>query len=183
MSPIPPLLEAIRRRRSLERFDASRTVSASNVLSLLEAARLAPSSYNLQPWRFLWTLREDPEFQYVLLALDPGNVSWASAASAFVVGTFTRAGRGSRTNPHAEHDLGIATAQWVLQAVSSGLAVHSMAGFDRDRLRAALGIPQDLEPMTVTAVGWPVEEQLPPQQRLALDRIAVRGRWPEEGNR
>jgi nitroreductase len=178
MSSAPPLLDAILHRRSHERFDASRPLAVPHLVSLLEAARLAPSSYNLQPWRFLWAVRGDAEFDRVLLALDPGNASWATDASALVVGGFTRAGRKGRPNPWAEHDLGMATAQLVLQAVASGLGAHSMAGFDAGKLRAALAIPADIEPMTVTALGWPADEALPPRDRVPLDRIAVRGAWP-----
>ncbi|HET9038184.1 MAG TPA: nitroreductase family protein [Myxococcaceae bacterium] len=178
MSTAPPLLDVILQRRSRERFDPLRSLPEAHLLSLLEAARLAPSSYNLQPWRFLWTARGDPEFTQVLLALDPGNASWAGNASAFVIGTFTRAGRRGRPNGWAEHDLGMATAQLVLQAVASGLGAHSMAGFDAEKLRASLRIPPDLQPMTVTAIGWPAHEPLPPLERLPLERIASRGRWP-----
>jgi hypothetical protein len=53
-----------------------------------------------------------------------------------------------------------------------------MAGFDAGRLREALGIPADIEPMTVTAIGWPAEESLPPSERMPLERLAVRGSWP-----
>jgi nitroreductase len=178
MSAAPPLLNAILQRRSGERFDPLRPLPEPHLLSLIEAARLAPSSYNLQPWRFLWTVRGDPEFAQVLLALEPGNASWAGSAAAFVIGAFTRAGRRGRPNPWAEHDLGMATAQLVLQAVASGLGAHSMAGFDAERLRASLRIPADLQPMTVTAIGWPDDESFPPRERLPLERIASRGRWP-----
>ena len=171
------MLDAILHRRSRERFDSSRPLTVPHLVSLLEAAHLAPSSYNLQPWRFLWTVRGDAEFDRVLLALDPGNASWAANASALVVGGFTRAGRRGRPNPWAEHDLGMATAQLVLQAVVSGLGAHSMAGFDAGKLRAALAIPADIELMTVTAIGWPADESLPPRDRVPLDRVAVRGAW------
>lgn len=183
MSSAPPLLDVILHRRSRERFDALRPLPVPHLVSLLEAAHLAPSSYNLQPWRFLWTVRGDAEFDGVLRALDPGNATWAANASALVVGGFTRAGRKGRPNPWAEHDLGMATAQLVLQAVASGLAAHSMAGFDAGGLRSALVIPADIQPMTVTAIGWPVEEALPPRERVPLERVAFRGSWPSEEDR
>jgi nitroreductase len=178
MSSAPPLLDAILHRRSRERFDSLRPLPVPHLVSLLEAAHLAPSSYNLQPWRFLWTVRGDPEFDRVLLSLDPGNASWAASAPALVVGAFTRAGRRGRPNPWAEHDLGMATAQLILQAVASGLAAHAMAGFDAGRLRDALRIPADIHPMTVTAIGWPAEEPLPPRERAPLELVAFRGAWP-----
>lgn len=180
MSSPPPLLDVILRRRSRERFDAGRPLTIPHLLSLLEAAHLAPSSYNLQPWRFLWAVRGDAKFDRVLSALDPANATWAANASALVVGAFTRAGRKGRQNPWAEHDLGMATAQLALQAVASGLAAHPMAGFDGDRLRTALAIPAHIEPMTVTAIGWPAEESLPPRERVPLERVAIRGSWPSE---
>jgi nitroreductase len=183
MSLAPPLLDVILHRRSRERFDALRPLEVPHLVSLLEAAHLAPSSYNLQPWRFFWTVRGDEEFDRVLLALDRGNAAWAVNASALVVGGFTRAGRKGRPNRWAEHDLGMATAQLLLQAVASGLAAHPMAGFDAAKLRAALAIPADIQPMTVTAIGWPAEESLPPRDRLPLERIAVRGSWPSEEER
>jgi len=183
MSLPPPLLDVILHRRSRERFDALRPLPVPHLVSLLEAAHLAPSSYNLQPWRFLWSARGDEEFARVLLALDPGNASWAANASALVVAGFTRAGRKGRPNPWAEHDLGMATAQLVLQAVASGLAAHSMAGFDAAKLRTALAIPADIQPMTVTAIGWPAEESLHPRERLPLERVAFRGTWPPEEER
>ena len=121
----------------------------------------------------------DAEFDRVLSALDPANASGAANASALVVGGFTRAGRKGRPNPWAEHDLGMATAQLVLQAVASGLAAHPMAGFDAGRLRTALAIPADIEPMTVTAIGWPAEEvAAAPRAGVPLERVAFRGSWP-----
>ena len=176
-----PLLPAILSRRSHERFDSARSVSPEQVFTLLQAAHLAPSSYNLQPWRFAWALRGEAEFQSILGTLDDSNAVWAKDAAALVVGFFTREGRGSRPNRWAEHDLGLATAQLVLQAVSDGLAVHSMAGFDAGRLRVALAAPPALEPMTVTAVGWPLEDALGPQTRRPLDETAFRGGWRREG--
>lgn len=180
MTSTPPLLPSILARRSHERFDGARSLSPEQVLALLRAAQLAPSSYNLQPWRFAWALRGDAAFQRVLETLDDSNALWARDAAALVVGLFTREGRGSRPNRWAEHDLGLATAQLVLQAVSDGLAVHSMAGFDAGRLRVALAAPPALELMTVTAVGWPLEEAFAPQTRRPLEETAFRGGWGRE---
>ncbi len=177
MTSTPPLLPAILARRSRERFDGAHRLSPEHVLALLRAAHLAPSSYNLQPWRFAWALRGEPAFERIAATLDDSNAVWAREAAALIVGLFTRQGRGSRSNAWAEHDLGLATAQLALQAVSDGLAVHSMAGFDAQRLRDALAVPPGIEPMTVTAVGRPLDEALGPQTRRPLEEIAFRGGW------
>ncbi len=56
-----------------------------DLLSILEAARWAPSAYNIQPWRFLYSHRDDAHWQDYLRFLDEFNISWAQHASALVV--------------------------------------------------------------------------------------------------
>ena len=53
------------------------------LLGLIEAARWAPSSMNLQPWRFVYARRGTPAFERFLSTLAPGNQLWAARAAAF----------------------------------------------------------------------------------------------------
>jgi nitroreductase len=72
-----PVLDVIRSRWSPAIY-SPRTVEPEKLLSILEAARWAPSSYNAQPWSFLVARKEEPEeFARMLSCLVPGNVAWA----------------------------------------------------------------------------------------------------------
>jgi nitroreductase len=178
MKTTTSLLPAIESRRSWEQFDPAHPLSPEDLVPLLEAARSAPSSYNLQPWRFAWELRGAAAFARILGVLDPGNTLWAQDAGALVVGCAVLGGRGGAANGWAEHDLGLATSQLVLQAVSSGLAAHTMGGFDAVALRRVLDVPAGLKPLTVTALGWPATGvRLPARNRLPLAEVALRGGW------
>ncbi len=58
-------------------------------------------------------------------------------------------------NRHAFHDVGQAIANLTFQANASGLAVSQMAGFDIQKARETYSIPEDHEPITVSAIGYP----------------------------
>ena len=185
-----PLLEPIARRWSPRAFRDD-PVEPEKLGSLLEAARWAPSSFNEQPWRFLVAVRrDDPEaFEKLSSCLLEGNRSWAGRAPVLLL-TVAKTYFGddpTRKNRHAWHDVGLATAQMVLQAAALGLSTHLMAGFDRDRARELLAIPDGYEPVAVMAVGYRGDpETLPPdlreretapRARKPLEEIAFGGRF------
>lgn len=163
-------------RRSPRAFDPGRQVDDRDLVSILDAARWAPSSMNAQPWRFLVARSEDEHFDEVVDALAEGNRRWAPHAGALIVAVaeVERAGRPIATAPY---DLGLAVAQLTLQAHALGLATHQMGGFDRGRLSAALGIPVEYRPLAVIAVGHHGDpDQLPADLRER--EVAPRTRRP-----
>lgn len=118
------LLPAIAARWSPRAFDPDRSLTEHDMMPLLEAARWAASSNNLQPWRLAWVLRGEPAFSAILGCLNPGNAAWAHRAGALLVGcTITSKPDGS-PNRHAAHDLGQALAQLAVQAAAAGLGVQ-----------------------------------------------------------
>ncbi len=187
-APLHPLLGE---RRSVSRFDERFEVPHEDLLSLLEAARWAPSSGNEQPGRWVVVPRGHPRRERVEAALKPGN-AWAKRASLLVVSVakLTRAKGGDRDpNPWAEHDTGLATAFLLVQAAARGLATHPMGGWDADALREALEIPAAYRPLSVTAVGRHdpelrdeklEEREARPRTRRALGEIAFLGALGEE---
>ncbi|GAA0604918.1 nitroreductase family protein [Craurococcus roseus] len=183
-----PLLDAIAERWSPRAFDPDRPLTEADVLPLLEAARWAASSSNIQPWRFAWALRGDPAFARLLGCLNPGNAAWAHRAGALVLGCAVADKPGGRgPNRHAAHDLGAALAQMAVQAAADGIGMHAMAGFDREAARAAASAPEGVEPYTAVALGWPGDPALldedrrareaAPRVRLPLAEVAPRGGW------
>lgn len=135
---------------------SSREVAPEILLSLFEAARWAPSSFNEQPWRFLVATRDQPEaFGQLLNCLTPGNQTWAQKAPVLVITlikkTFSRNDRPNRT---AQHDLGLAVGNLSAEATARGLAVHQMAGVDLEAARRTGAVPDGYEPVTAFAIGY-----------------------------
>jgi nitroreductase len=185
-----PIHELLRERWSPRSF-AGEPVAPARLASLLEAARWAPSCLNEQPWRFVVATRDQREaFERLLSVLVEANAVWARDAGALIVASVReRFERNQQPNRHAAHDLGLALAQLIVQASADGLAVHAMAGFDRERARELCAIPDGFEPYTAVAIGVQApadklplalaERERAPRERKPLAEIAFVGRWGE----
>lgn len=183
------VLELFTRRRSVRAF-SERGVEPEKLDSVLEAARWAPSCYNEQPWRFVVATKEDPDGDHdrLLGCLSEGNRRWAREAPVLM---FSAAklffDRNGEPNRHALHDVGLAVGNLVAQATSLGLSVHQMAGFDREKVRSACGIPEGYEPVACIALGYAGdprtlpedlrERELAPRIRKPLCELVFRGRF------
>lgn len=130
-------------------------VTPSLLCSLFEAARWAPSSMNEQPWHYIVALREEPEaFERLLSCLVEGNQAWAHAVPVLALGVVKRRfARNGKENVTAAHDLGLASANLVLEATARGLSVHQMAGILPHRARELYNIPDDADALTALAIG------------------------------
>jgi nitroreductase len=133
-------------------------VSEADLMSVLEAARWAPSASNSQPWRFLYARRSSPHFASFLDLLIPYNQDWAQHAGAlvFVVSAknFTAPGRTeARFSRSHSFDAGAAWMSLALQAHELGWVAHGMGGFDVERAREALKVPDDHQIEMVLALG------------------------------
>jgi nitroreductase len=124
--------------------------------SLLEAARWAPSSFNEQPWSLLVARRDDAAaFGRLAACLVEGN-SWAQDAAVLLLGVAaTQFSRNGKANRHAHYDLGQAFMSMALQAQALGLVTHQMAGFDADKARTTLDVPEGHDALVMMAVGHP----------------------------
>ena len=165
-------------------------IEAVDLMSLFEAAKWAPSSYNGQPWRFLYALRKTENWDLFFGLLVESNRRWAMNASALVVivsrTTFENTGKPSRT--HA-FDTGAAWGYLALQGSMRGLVVHGMEGFDYDNAQRRLEIPAGYEVQAMAAIGKPGRKQdLPrdlqsretPSDRKKLSQLAFEGRFHAE---
>lgn len=173
------LHELLAARVSPRSFDPGHEVDDATLLSLLEAARWAPSSMNAQPWRFAAARRGTSLHAQVMAVLDPGNQVWAGDASVLVV-AIAESERDGAPVATAHYDLGLAVAQLTMQAQAVGLHAHQMGGFDGDALADLLGLEPSLSPVVVVAVGLRDEpDRLPEQLRTRETAPRVRRRLDE----
>jgi nitroreductase len=153
-----PVTNIIAGRWSPRAFDGARDLSVDEVLTLLEAARWAPSCFNDQPWRFVVCDRatNSGAWQNLLDCLTEKNQLWAKNAPLLLLATAVPAfGHNDKPNRWHQYDTGAASENICLQASAMGLAAHQMGGFDIDKTRATFGIPEDVALMAVIAVGHP----------------------------
>lgn len=170
-----PIFDLLARRWSTRAF-ADRSVDRETLARLFEAARWAPSSGNGQPWSFLVAAKENSaEHERLASVLNPGN-AWARKAPVLALSVATLV-RGDKPNRTAQHDLGLANENLALQAVSMGLAVHMMAGFNLDMARELFAIPAGHDPVAMMAIGYPGDPASLPEDLRAKD-LAPRQRKP-----
>jgi len=187
--PDHPVLPVIAERWSPYAYDP-RPVEREKLLSCLEAARWAASSYNEQPWTYILAERADAaEFAKVLSCLVEGNQAWAKNAGVLMLGIVKRNfSKNNSPNRVCEHDLGLAAGNMVLQATALGLQAHQMAGIEPARIRATFKVPDGHEPLTGIAIGYPANVQpgtsdplgqrdLAPRTRRKLSEFVISGTW------
>ena len=186
--PIDPLF--------LERWSprafTGESIPETDLLTMIEAGRWAASSYNSQPWRFLYARRETAHWDKFFGLLVPFNQSWAAKASALVIlvsnSVMRPPGSDKDVPSHSHsHDAGAAAATFALQATRMGWHVHGMVGFDMDRAFSELDVPVGYRVEAAYAVGKLGDKsQLPeamqareaPSQRVPLSEIAFEGGFP-----
>jgi nitroreductase len=162
-------------------------ISDKELFSLFEAARWAPSSSNSQPWRFIYAKRNTKNWNDLFNLLIDFNKQWCIDASALVVivsrKNFERDGKPSITH---QFDTGAAWENLAIQAVSQGLVTHAMAGFDYEKARKDLAIPDDYDVMAMVAIGkrGPKENLSPelqaremPNTRKPLSELVMEGKF------
>ena len=185
-----PLDEAIAERWSPRAFSET-LLTDPELGSLVEAFRWSASCFNDQPWRLIVGVKGDGDaWQLLFETLAPFNQAWCSRVPLLMVSVAVPNFRHNGTpNRHWQHDVGMASAQMAVQAASMGLALHFMGGFDRDKVRAAFGVPEDHEPMAAIAGGHPAEpdvlppevaaREVAPRVRLGLNETIFGAKWEE----
>ena len=159
----------------------------SELMSLFEAARWGPSSFNGQPWRFIYAKRNTEHWDRLFNLLVESNKVWTKNAAALVV-IISRKNFEHNEKPSITHqfDPGAAWQNLALEASSRGIVAHGMAGFDYEKARRDLGIPDSFDVMAMVAIGERgPKENLPsnlqekeyPSNRKPLPEILMEGRF------
>jgi len=168
-------------------------ITEEELFTLFEAARWAPSSFNNQPWRILYARRETAHWPIFFDLLVEFNQTWAKNAAALAVfiskKTFDHNGEPAATH---SYDTGAAWENLALQATLKGFVVHGMQGFDYDKARSALNIPEGFTVEAMAVIGKPgrkedlparLQEREAPSDRRKLTETAFEGPYPQGGSK
>jgi hypothetical protein len=134
---------------------ASTPISETQVKTLLEAGRWAPSSSNMQPWRIIWGIKGTQMYDRIFNCLDDFNRGWAGNAQVLWINAFKKKINDSdKENFHALHDLGLFMGNVCSQAQHMGLAVHQMAGVQHKKAHQEFRFTDDYHVATAVAFGY-----------------------------
>ncbi len=147
---------ALAGRFSPQAFDARSTISERQVDVLLDAARLAPSAGNSQPWSFIVARRDDSVHRRLTPLLAPSSARWATDASLLVVNVSHARVADTPDWEYSEfsqYDLGQAVAHMTLQAQALGLSARQFRAFDRDAIASEFDVPAHMDVTSMSAFG------------------------------
>lgn len=169
----PQLLQPIQHRFSPLIFNEE-PVRQEDLETLFEAASWAASSYNAQPWIFIYERKGTEGFAVLQSLLTDYNIHWTSSAQILMLSVSKVIDDKGRENYYALYDLGQAVSSMAIQASSMGIQIHQMGGFDRIKARETLGIPSEYQIGSMIALGYPGDiEKLeePFKERASGQRI------------
>jgi len=168
------VLEAVRNRRSIRLFE-NKAVDKEKLLKVLEAARLAPSAGNAQPWSFV-VISDDNVKKNLRLAYDR---DWFVTAPTIIVACALPEKAWTRRDgeQYWKVDISIAMQNLVLVAQEEGLGTCWVAGFDEKKAKNVLGIPRNVRVVAMTPLGYPAEQKGPVTERKSLEEIIHYEHW------
>lgn len=185
--PIDALLQ---KRWSGREFIEDRPVAREQIISLVEAARWAPSCFNDQPWRYIVFDRfhNKEAWDRAYACLNEGNQKWVWKAPVLIIAfADTQFARNGKPNRWGQHDTGAASTSLCLQAASMGLMGHQMGGYSQDKVRETFGVPEQFDILSMIAVGHPsskaqidpadLEGELAPRTRVPLGERFFDSAW------
>jgi nitroreductase len=143
--------EAIQQRRAYRSLIPAK-ISDDLIHDLAQSARLFCSCFNNQPWRYVF-IRDSAMLEKMHDALSRGN-EWAREAS-LIIAVFSKPEFDCMIKGRNYYlfDTGMATAAIILRATELGLVAHPIAGYSPRKAQEILGIPQDMEVITLVIVG------------------------------
>ncbi|MGK0298780.1 MAG: nitroreductase [Gammaproteobacteria bacterium] len=185
-----PISEQLAKRWSGRAYDPNKNLDRKQIVTLLEAARWAPSCFGDEPWRFIICDKTSNEtaWQKALDCLAEGNRSWAINAPLLnIIIANTLFGHNDKPNKWCNYDTGAAALSLCVQATDMGLMTHQMGGFDPDKASELFSIPEQFIPIAMMTVGYQLaiddmtdeikERELAQRKRKPLGECFFEGEW------
>ncbi len=168
------VFDAIQQRFSVRSY-LDRPVEEEKLQRVLEAARLAPSGGNRQPWVFL--VVRDAGLRQQLVAAARGQAFVGQAPVVLVAcGTDPDSVMSCQVEAYAVN-VTIAVDHMTLQAVEEGLGTCWIGAFDQQAVKDLLGIPEGVKVVALLPLGYPAVSPPAEKSRRALDEIVMYDRW------
>ncbi len=180
-------LDVIKKRCSLKNKLSSREVEAEKINIIIDAARMAPSARNTQPWRFIVVQRKNVIENLVASAFPEANQVVKEAPVIIVVCARPGDDVSRDGKDYYLFDAGLAVENMLLAATDLGLATHPMTGVSEADVKKALAIPADVRMVALTPVAYPsestydkaAEERLSQRTRKSLKEVVYYNKWAE----
>jgi len=172
--------EIIANRWSSRSYDPEREVNKNDIISVCEAARWAPSSYNEQPWNFIiWNKFENNlEWERALNCLSEWNQKWAKNAPVLIAAmSINKFRKNGKTNDWADYDTGAAVENLCLQATHLGLNTHQIGGFSVEKFNEYFNIPPINKLLSIVSMGYTTNKRLIDDEFINLkdrERISMK---------
>ena len=167
-------LELARKRCSIRKY-APKNVEQEKIDYILEAARLAPSAVNYQPWYFVWV--QSAEGKAKLQECYPRE--WFKQAPYYLIvcGDHQQSWKRGDHKDHMDIDTAFATEHICLAAAEQGLGTCWVCNFDTELCRKHFKIPETIEPVVLIPFGYPSDPALfdeTPKKRKPIEEIIKR---------
>lgn len=156
-------------RWSPRALDVNDVISSDDLHAILEAARLAPSAFNEQPWRFIVGKRGEETFNQILNGLGEFNQKWAKNSSALLLVAGTKQRSNGDPHPSYQYDLGLSVSQGTFEAHHRGYVTHQMTGFNHDVMCKTFDLTT-FEPVVVVAIGKQDSADILPEQMAEREK-------------
>jgi nitroreductase len=171
------LLEAINQRRSIRRYK-KQSLPQGAIPKLLDAARLAPSAGNVQPWQFV--VVEHPSTKKEIMTAAFGQIFLEEAAVVIVVcedETRAEESYGQRGKTlYCIQDTAAAIQNILLTAVSMGLGTCWIGAFSEDKVKKVINAPNGIRVVALIPVGY-ADESPVARPRRPLSEVMVNERF------
>lgn len=176
------VLDIIKKRQSIRKY-LSRPVEEEKLRSILEAARLAPSSSNSQPWHFI-VVKDKDMIKRIVNAVPLGVTAinkFIGQAPIIIVGCVTPGMFHKITSllGRENHviDVSIAMEHMVLEAEELGLGTCWIGWFDEGKIKQLLNVPRAAKVVAMLALGYPAEGGAHATTRKSLEEICSTDRY------
>jgi len=166
-------LEAIKRRASLKTCCSTREVEREKIDKILDAARLAPSARNMQPWHFIVVMGKKNIENVVTKAFGEGNQVVKEAPVLIIACANPKDDVIAEGKEYYLFDVGLAVENMLLAATALGLVTHPMAHVYEDELKKILGIPPEVRFVIATPLAYPAGGTY---EEAAQERLSQRTR-------